>query len=78
MRYLSIKETANKWGLSVRRVQVLCAQGRLDGVIRIGSTWGIPETARKPADARIKSGRFIKSEKNRARGTEHIAAEKQD
>ena len=78
MRYLSIKETANKWGLSVRRVQVLCAQGRLDGVIRIGSTWGIPETARKPADARIKSGRYIKSAKSQARCAEHISTGKQD
>jgi len=78
MRYLSIKETANKWGLSGRRVQILCAQGRLDGVIRIGSTWGIPETACKPADARIKSGRYIKSAKSLARDVEQIATGKQD
>lgn len=60
MKYLSIKETAEKWGISVRRVQVLCAQGRIDGVIRIGSTWGIPEIAKKPKDARIRSGRYMK------------------
>ena len=31
-----------------------------DGAIRIGSVWGIPEDAKKPADARIKNGKYIK------------------
>ena len=31
-----------------------------DGAIRIGSVWGIPEDAEKPADARIKNGKYIK------------------
>ena len=32
MDYMNAKEAADKWGLSVRRVQVLCEQGRVDGV----------------------------------------------
>lgn len=61
MKYLSSKETADKWGISERRVQILCNQDRIAGVIRIGSTWGIPDDAEKPKDARIKSGKYIKT-----------------
>lgn len=60
MNYISIKEIAKKWGLTQRRVQVLCSQDRIPGLIRIGSTWGIPEDAEKPQDLRIKNGRYIK------------------
>ena len=35
-------------------------RGRVPGAIRIGSVWGIPEDAEKPADARIKNGKYIK------------------
>ena len=60
MRYLSTSETAEKWGLSSRRVVVLCNEGRIDGAQKAGSTWIIPENAQKPCDARIKSGKYIK------------------
>lgn len=60
MEYLSIRQTAEKWGLSKRRVQVLCAKERIPGAIRVDSTWVIPADAVKPADARIKSGKYIK------------------
>ena len=46
MKYLSIAQTAERWGIS--------------GAIRIGTVWGIPEDAEKPADARIKNGKYIK------------------
>lgn len=61
MKYLSVKETAEKWGLSKRRVQVLCTQNRIDGLIRVGNAWGIPVDAPKPKDARIKSGKYMKT-----------------
>ena len=54
MKYLSTFETAEKWGISHRRVSVLCNEGRA------GSRWIIPENAEKPADARIRSGKYIK------------------
>ena len=60
MKYLSIKETALRWGISERRIQVLCKVGRIPVTITIGRTWGIPENAVKPADARIKSGRYMR------------------
>ncbi len=60
MEYLSIHLTADKWGISIRRVQILCSGGRIPGAKKIGSFWVIPEDAEKPKDARIKSGRYIK------------------
>ena len=60
MKYLSITQTAERWGISTRRIQILCGEGRVPGAIRIGTVWGIPEDAEKPADARIKNGKYIK------------------
>ena len=65
MEYISISDTAQKWGVSTRRIQVLCAQGRIPGAHRIGNIWAIPRDAKKPEDARIKSGRYIKSKAER-------------
>lgn len=61
MRYLSTFEVAEKWGISPRRVGVLCSQNRIPGAQQAGSRWIIPEDAEKPADARIKSGKYIKA-----------------
>lgn len=60
MKYISTSEAAKKWGLSRRRVAILCKGNRIEGVQRAGQTWIIPETAEKPDDARIKNGKYIK------------------
>ena len=67
MGYLSIRETAEKWGLSVRWVQTLCSSGRIEGVTRIGNMWVIPDNVEKPKDARIKSGKYIKKSEEAAK-----------
>lgn len=67
MKYLSTFEVAEKWGISHRRVNILCNQDRIPGAQRVGNRWIIPENAEKPADARIKSGKYIK--KTEERGT---------
>ena len=54
MNYLSVSQTAEKWEMTSRRVQVLCNEGRIDGVQRVGNVWTIPENAQKPEDARKK------------------------
>ncbi len=64
MEYLSLRQTADKWGLSVRRVQTLCSTDRIPGAKKLGSFWVIPEDAEKPKDERIKSGRYIKTKVN--------------
>ena len=53
--YISVKQAAEKWNISDRRVRVLCSEGRIPGVIREGRSWKIPETAKKPADGRYKT-----------------------
>lgn len=58
--YLSIRQTSEKWGISVRRIQVLCSENRIPGATKIGSYWAIPADADKPNDERIKSGKYIK------------------
>lgn len=63
MGYLSLRETAEKWGLSIRRVQTLCSTERIPGAIKIGSYWAIPDNAERPKDARVKSGRYIKNKR---------------
>jgi hypothetical protein len=54
MDYITAKEAAEKWGISQRRVQLLCEQGRVAGAVRLGWAWAIPKEADKPADARSK------------------------
>ena len=61
MGYLSIRQTAEKWNISARWINDLCKDGRIPGAMKIGSYWAIPEDAEKPKDARIKSGRYIKT-----------------
>lgn len=63
MEYLSLRQTADKWNLSVRRVQTLCSTDRIPGAVKIGSYWAIPVEAEKPKDERIKSGKYIKMKK---------------
>ena len=60
MSYLSVSQTAEKWGISTRRIQILCGEGSIPGAMRIGAFWAIPEDAAKPTDARIKNGKYIK------------------
>ena len=61
MEYLTTVEMSKKWGITSRRIGVLCVEGRIDGVIKKGKTWLIPSDAKKPNDARIKTGKYIKS-----------------
>lgn len=50
--YISVQQTAIKWGISERRIQKLCEENRIDGAVRFGHAWAIPKDASKPADKR--------------------------
>ncbi len=50
--YMNTKQAAIQWGISERRVRILCTEGRIDGVIRNGWAWNIPLDAAKPSDGR--------------------------
>lgn len=63
MEYLTVTQAAEKWGISTRRVRLLCANGEIDGVIRKGKLYMIPAETEKPLDKRKlpnkrKRGRF--------------------
>ena len=58
--YIQIKDAAKKWDIGERRVNELCLSGRIKGAVKFGNTWAIPEDSEKPADARIKSGKYVK------------------
>ena len=60
MKYLSVPQTAERWGISSRRIQILCNEERIPGAVKIGNRWAIPDDEPKPADARIKSGKYVK------------------
>ena len=53
-RYITASQAAEKWNISQRRVQVLCSQGRIKGVFKLGDNWAIPFDAQKPDDDRVK------------------------
>lgn len=57
---MTIKETAEKWGIGARRINTLCSEGRIKGATKIGNMWVILSVAEKPKDEQIKSGKYIK------------------
>ncbi len=54
MEYMTVKEAGAKWGLGIRIVTLYCAEGRIDGAVKKGNLWLIPQNASKPADGRRK------------------------
>lgn len=57
--YINISEAAEKWGISTRRVQGLCKNGRIEGAAKLGREWAIPVTAEKPGDDRFVNGKYV-------------------
>lgn len=55
---MTIKETAEKWCVSIRRVQKLCEENKIPGAIKFGHSWAIPSTTTKPIDGRITTGQY--------------------
>ena len=51
---ITASQAAEKWNISQRRVQILCAQDRIEGVFKLGENWAIPDDAQKPEDNRKK------------------------
>ena len=57
MDFVTAKEKAIEWNISLRRVQVFCEQGRIEGVRRLGKIWIIPMDAERPCDKRYKANK---------------------
>ena len=56
--YLTIKEIADKWDVTTRRVQKMCADEKIPGAIKFGRDWAIPKETEKPIDGRITTGEY--------------------
>jgi Fic family protein len=54
MDYITTKEASLKWEISDRRIRALCAEGKIEGAIKIGRNWSVPSDAMKPIDNRTK------------------------
>ena len=53
--YMTVQDAAKLWDISERRIQKLCEENRIDGVVRLSRVWLIPKDAKKPADGRLKA-----------------------
>ena len=62
LEYMSAPEAAEKWGISERRVQKLCAENRIPGIAKFSRMWLIPKDAEKPADGRRKVDKNLKND----------------
>ncbi|OOB76391.1 transposase [Clostridium haemolyticum] len=63
--YATIKEIAEQWGITPRRVQVLCNKGKIHGAVKFGRDWAVPQNAEKPEDGRVTTGEY-KSWRNKS------------
>lgn len=56
--YIKAEVAAARWDVSLRQVQRLCIEGRIEGAVKFGTTWAIPESAPKPTrTGKLKPGR---------------------
>ena len=61
--YTLADEIAKRWDVSIRQVQYLCKNDRIDGAVKFGNTWAIPENAEKPTrTSKLKPGRKPKAD----------------
>ena len=62
MDYMTLKEAAEKWGVTPRRVNYYGAGGRIPGAVKMAGVWLIPKNAEKPIDGRTKQGKGLHHE----------------
>lgn len=56
--FVTAKEVSEKWGVSLRTVQAMCAEGKINGATKMSNIWVIPEDAEYPNDGRVRSGKY--------------------
>ena len=62
MDYMTLKEASEKWGVTPRQINYLCAGGRIPGAVKMATIWLIPKDAEKPADRRFKNQKISSRE----------------
>ena len=68
--YTTVKDTAEIWWIILRTVQILCAEGKIDGVTKFGKDWATPVDAKKPTDNWITTGEYINWRNTKSRKKE--------
>lgn len=63
MEWMTAKEAAELWGITTRRIQILCDMGKVNGAQRLGNMWVIPKGTPKPIDGRTKAAKAQKESK---------------
>jgi hypothetical protein len=63
MDWLTAKEAAERWNITIRHVQFLCDRGLVAGAQKFGGVWAIPKGATKPPDGRTREAKAAKSAK---------------
>jgi|GEM_PF-636523 hypothetical protein len=58
MNYISLKELADKWDISIKYLQTLARTGMLEGAIKKDHRWFVPEDIRRPVDHRVRTGAY--------------------
>ena len=60
--FIRVNEIAERWNISARQVQWMCQEGLIEGAVKFGNTWAIPEDAKKPTrTSKLKPGRKPKT-----------------
>ena len=62
MDYITLKEASEKWGVTPRQINSLCAGGRISGAVKMAGVWLLPKAAEKPIDGRTKQGKELRHE----------------
>lgn len=57
MEYLTVREMAERWGISSRMVTIYCKEGRIPGAVKKGNLWLLPIDSVKPIDNRKNNGK---------------------
>lgn len=66
--FVTVKHIAKKWGVTVRTVQIMCSEGKIEGATKFGDVWAIPIDAKKPTDSRITTGKYKNWRKTKKSG----------
>jgi len=59
MDLMTSKDASEKWGITIRRVQALCDDGKIPSAFKLGGIWVMPKDTPKPIDGRTKAAKNI-------------------
>jgi 8-oxo-dGTP diphosphatase len=62
MEYMTTQEAAELWGVTIRRIQAMCARGNIPSAVKLSRIWVIPKGTPKPPDGRAKAVRDMKGQ----------------